>query len=51
MCAKLIFHAGVTRVYCVRNGYAGGMAGPTFLTRNHVEVVFVDGPADPRSVS
>lgn len=48
MCAKLVFHAGIGRVYCVRNGYAGGDAGPAFLTSNKVEVIYVDGPADPR---
>jgi len=44
------YNAGVSRVYCVKNGYAGGDAGPAFLTSNNVEVVYVDGPADPRSV-
>lgn len=48
MCAKLIFHAGVKRVYCVRNGYAGGGAGPDFLLRQNISLNYVNGPADPR---
>lgn len=48
MCAKLIHHCGVTRVFVVKGGYAGGMAGTDYLTKYGVGVVFVDGPQDPR---
>lgn len=48
MCAKLIHHAGVSRVLCVANGYAGGSEGPDYLTQHNVAVTYVDGPSDPR---
>lgn len=48
MCAKLIHHAGVARVLCVANGYAGGTEGPEYLTKHGVQVTYVDGPSDPR---
>lgn len=48
MCSKQVLHAGIARVYCVKNGYAGGDVGLDFLRRNGVEVVCTDGPTDPR---
>lgn len=46
-CAKLVHHAGITRVICVRGGYAGAN-GLDYLTAHGVEVEHRDGPADPR---
>lgn len=48
MCAKLIHHAGITRVYLVGGGYAGGTDGVGYLRHHNVEIVEVDGPQDPR---
>ena len=42
MCAKLIHHAGISRVIVVGGGYAGENC--TYLTGHGVEVVHVDGP-------
>lgn len=50
MCAKLIHHAGVARVYVVQGGYAGGDDGPAYLRNHGVEVEYVEGPQDPRKV-
>lgn len=47
MCAKLIHHAGITRVLVVEGGYAGEN-GVDYLTDHGVEVVRLDGPQDPR---
>ncbi len=47
MCAKLIHHAGITRVLVVSEGYAGANGVP-YLSDHGVEVVAVDGPRDPR---
>lgn len=47
MCAKLIHHAGITRVLVVRGGYAGAN-GVDYLETHGVEVAWVDGPTDPR---
>ncbi|MEZ4269313.1 MAG: deaminase [Myxococcota bacterium] len=47
MCAKLIHHAGITRVLVVSEGYAGANGVP-YLCDHGVEVVAVDGPRDPR---
>jgi len=49
MCAKLMHHAGVVCVVVVRGGYAGGSAGVEYLERVGVQVVYRDGPRDPRS--
>jgi len=49
MCAKLIHHAGIVRVLVVDGGYHGDN-GVDYLRHNGVEVQFVDGPADPRSL-
>lgn len=47
MCAKMIHHAGVTRVIVVGGGYAGEN-GLGYLQRHGVEVESVEGPQDPR---
>lgn len=48
MCSKILFHAGVSHVYCVQHGYAGGSDGIDFLRANGVEVTYTSGPTDPR---
>ncbi len=48
MCAKMLHHAGVSKVVCVRGGYAGGDDGPEYLRLHGVKVEYVDGPGDPR---
>ncbi|MFT7580387.1 MAG: dCMP deaminase [Myxococcota bacterium] len=50
MCAKMIHHAGIQRVYVVSGGYAGAN-GCTYLTSHGVEVVPIVGPQDPRLAS
>lgn len=47
LCAKLIHHAGIVRVLVVAGGYAGEN-GVGYLQKHGIEVVFLDGPADPR---
>lgn len=47
LCAKLIHHAGITRVLVVSGGYAGEN-GVTYLLDHGVEVVHLEGPQDPR---
>jgi dCMP deaminase len=47
MCAKLIHHAGISRVIVVDGGY-GGANGCDYLTSHGVAVQRVDGPRDPR---
>ncbi|NCG18068.1 MAG: cytidine deaminase [Rhodobacterales bacterium] len=47
MCAKLIHHAGIKRVYVVSGGYAGAN-GVIYLKNHGVEVFPVEGPKDPR---
>jgi dCMP deaminase len=47
MCAKLIHHAGVTRVIVVDGGF-GGANGLDYLNSNGVVVQMTDGPKDPR---
>lgn len=49
MCAKLIHHAGITKVYCVRGGYLGGSEGPDYLRQHKVAVEYVEGEQDPRA--
>jgi len=49
MCAKLLHHAGITKVICVKGGYTGGDAGPAYLRQHGVGVEYVEGPQDPRS--
>jgi dCMP deaminase len=48
MCAKLIHHAGIVKVYVVEGGYLGGQDGVEYLINNKIEVELVDGPKDPR---
>lgn len=48
MCAKLIHHAGITRVVCVRGGYRAADEGLDYLRRHEVEVYFTEGPRDER---
>ncbi len=47
MCAKIIHHAGITRVIVVGGGYAGEN-GLGYLVKHGVQVDTVDGPQDPR---
>ena len=47
MCAKLIHHAGITRVFVVAKGYIGAN-GCEYLAANNIEVTPVEGPTDPR---
>jgi len=47
MCAKLIHHAGITKVVCVDNGYSG-IDGVAYLRDHGVEVEKVPGPKDER---
>ncbi len=47
MCSKLIHHAGIGRVYVVSGGYAGAN-GIDYLRAHGVEVVYTEGPKDPR---
>lgn len=49
MCAKLVHHAGITKVICVENGYKGGKDGPEYLSRHGVKVEYTSGPEDPRA--
>ncbi|MEZ4448016.1 MAG: deaminase [Nannocystaceae bacterium] len=47
LCAKLIHHAGITKVIVIDGGYAGEN-GVTYLEAHGVEVEKTDGPRDPR---
>jgi len=47
MCAKLIHHAGISKVLLVGGGYAGEN-GVSYLRDHGVEIQAVDGPKDPR---
>lgn len=47
MCAKLVHHAGISRVIVVQGGYKGAN-GVKYLRDHGVEVVAVEGPKDPR---
>ncbi|MEC7984247.1 MAG: deaminase [Myxococcota bacterium] len=47
MCAKLIHHAGISRVLVVSGGYMGAN-GCTYLEKHGVTVQAVEGPKDPR---
>ncbi len=48
MCAKLIHHAGITRVIVVDGGF-GGANGVDYLQTHGVEVQTTEGPQDPRT--
>jgi dCMP deaminase len=47
MCAKLLHHAGLTRLIVVGGGYAGEN-GLAYLRQHGVHVDTVEGPQDPR---
>ncbi len=47
LCAKLIHHAGITRVLIVVGGYLGAN-GVDYLKAHGVQVQSVEGPQDPR---
>lgn len=47
MCAKLVHHAGISKVICVGGGYAG-KNGVKYLRDHGVEVETVEGAKDPR---
>ena len=47
LCAKLIHHAGITKIIVVHEGYLGPN-GLEYLKVHGVEVQFVSGPSDPR---
>ena len=47
MCAKMIHHAGIARVYVVAGGYMGAN-GVQYLQQHGVLVIPVEGPQDPR---
>jgi len=49
LCAKLIHHAGITKVIVVGGGYAG-KNGVAYLTHHGVTVESVEGPRDERLV-
>ena len=49
LCAKLIHHAGISRVLIVEGGYIGAN-GVDYLRSHDVEVQAVAGPKDPRSL-
>lgn len=47
MCAKLLHHAGLTRIIVVGGGYAGEN-GLSYLAAHGIAVQAVEGPQDPR---
>ncbi len=47
MCAKLIHHSGILKVYVVEGGYKGAN-GVQYLRDHGVLVEEVEGPKDPR---
>jgi deoxycytidylate deaminase len=47
MCSKLLHHAGITKVICVKGGYSGAN-GIQYLLDHGVEVAYAEGPQDPR---
>lgn len=49
MCAKMIHHAGIVKVFVVAGGYLSPDKGLEYLGDHEVEVEFIDGPKDPRS--
>jgi len=48
MCAKMIHHAGITKVIVVDGGYVGGKTGIKYLRAHGVKVQEIKGPKDPR---
>ena len=47
MCAKLIHHAGISRVVIVDGGF-GGQNGIDYLEDHGIEIQRTTGPQDPR---
>jgi len=47
MCAKIIHHAGISKVIVVDGGF-GGANGIEYLQKHGVEIQSTDGPKDPR---
>ena len=47
MCAKLIHHAGISRVVIVDGGF-GGENGIGYLEEHGIEIQRTSGPQDPR---
>ena len=50
LCAKLVHHAGISRMIIVQSGYAGEN-GVEYLRTHGVEVAYAEGPMDPRITS
>ncbi len=50
LCAKLIHHAGITKVIVVGGGYAGEN-GVAYLEEHGIAVQAVEGPQDERAVN
>ena len=48
LCAKLIHHAGISKVIVVEGGYAGAN-GCNYLENHGVEIEHAHGPQDPRT--
>lgn len=48
MCAKMVHHAGITKILLVKGGYIGEN-GMEYLKENGVEIEYVEGPKDPRA--
>jgi deoxycytidylate deaminase len=51
MCAKLLHHAGIEKVWYVEGGYLGGSDGLEYLSAQGIQVESVPGLADPRANS
>ena len=51
MCAKLLHHAGIEKVWYVEGGYLGGGEGLEYLNEQGIQVESVPGLADPRANS
>lgn len=49
MCSRFIHHCGVTKVVVIKGGYSGEN-GIEYLKKHAVEIEYVDGPQDPRTV-
>ncbi len=51
MCAKLLHHAGIEKVWYVEGGYLGGGEGLEYLNEQGIQVESVPGQTDPRANS
>ncbi len=47
LCAKLIHHAGIAKVWLITGGYSGEN-GVSYLQQHGIEVAHLEGPQDPR---